>query len=102
MEDIIQRIARISEEKNLPKGEEHFDRYVRAMDAAEERVKAERGTSGKQLSEPERLEAKRKYFQIEAAKLGMPEAEIEGRWYVHVESLKIIEGIEKEGVDSAI
>jgi hypothetical protein len=43
-----------------------------------------------------REDALQKYYRIEGARLGMTEVEIEDRWLVHAETLKVIESIQKE------
>jgi hypothetical protein len=91
MEDIILQLARITDERKIPKGEEHFDRYVRAMNAANDRLDAECRTSGKSLSEPERAATLKNYFGIEAATVGMTSTEIENRWFLHCETGRILD-----------
>ena len=90
MEDIVMRVARLYEEKNIPNGVEHHERFVRAMEAASECVDAECRATGKQLSEAEREAARDKYFRIEATKMGIPPDEIEGQLYVWTEIQKIL------------
>src|SRR5437879_6113179 len=90
MEDYIQRLARLAEKRHIRTAPENFDLYVRAMDAAVQCVTAESDATGIELSETEKEAAEAKCFRIEAAKLGMSEAEIEGRLYMHIESMKIV------------